>query len=375
MEIHMKKLGFGTMRLPLYNFEDKASINQELFNQMVDYFLEAGFTYFDTAYPYHEQMSEVACKKALADRYDRKSYIFADKMPTILVKSAEEYSMYFSQQLEKTGVGYFDYYLMHNMGRDRYAKTSKFGGFEFALKKKEEGVIKNFGFSFHDDAKTLDMILTQHPEVDFVQLQINYLDWENDVIQSRKCYETAIKHGKKIAVMEPVKGGTLANLPEKAAKLLYDFNPEVSPASYAIRFAASLDNVFMVLSGMNDMQQVVENTALMDNMKPLNADEQKILAKVVDIINTSNEIPCTSCGYCMEVCPKNIAISGLFGVYNNYKVNGNFSNMYYNRAVYEKGKASDCIECHACEKNCPQHIEISQELKKIKPFENAKKSN
>ena len=175
--------------------------------------------------------------------------------------------------------------------------------------------------------------------------------------------------------MEPVKGGTLANLPEEAAKLLYDFNPEASPASYAIRFAASLDNVFMVLSGMNDMQQVVENTALMDNMKPLNADEQKILAKVVDIINASNEIPCTSCGYCMEVCPKNIAIPGLFGVYNNYKVNGNFSNMYYNRAVYEKGKASDCIECHACEKNCPQHIEISQELKKIKPFENAKKSN
>ena len=373
--INMKKLGFGTMRLPLYNFEDKTSINQELFNQMVDYFLESGFTYFDTAYPYHDRMSEDACKKALADRHNRQSYIFADKMPTILVKSPEEYPMYFSQKLEKTGVGYFDYYLMHNMGRDRYAKTSKFGGFEFALKKKEEGLIKNFGFSFHDDAKTLDMILTQHPEVDFVQLQINYLDWENDVIQSKKCYETAVKHGKQIVVMEPVKGGTLANLPKEAVKLLYDFNPEASPASYALRFAASLDNVFMVLSGMNDMEQMIENTALMNDIKPLSADEKKILSKVVDIINTSCEIPCTSCGYCMEVCPKNIAIPGLFGVYNNYKINGNFSNMYYNRAVYEKGQASACIECRACEKNCPQHIEISQELKKIKPFEKTQKIN
>jgi len=369
MVIKMKKFGFGTMRLPLHNFEDKTSINQELFNQMTDYFLDAGFTYFDTAYPYHNQMSEAACKKALADRYNREDYIFADKMPTILVKSAQEYPMYFAQQLEKTGVGYFDYYLMHNMGRDRYAKTSKFGGFEFALKKKEEGLIKNLGFSFHDDAKTLDRILTEHPEVDFVQLQINYLDWENDVIQSRKCYETAVQHGKQIIVMEPVKGGTLANLPEKAAKLLHDFNPKATPASYALRFAASLENVFMVLSGMSDMAQMVENTALMDNPKPLSTEEKKLLSKVVEIINAANEIPCTACGYCMEVCPKNIAIPGLFGVYNNYKINGNFSNMYYNRAVYEKGKATDCIECHMCENNCPQHIAIPEQLKKIQNFE------
>lgn len=365
----MKNFGFGAMRLPLINPEDKTSIDQELLNQMVDEFLAAGFVYFDTAYPYHEQMSEPAMKKALAERHDRSEYIFADKMPTILVKASEEYPMYFDRQLERTGVGYFDYYLMHNMGKDRYAKTQKFGGFEFAAKMKEQGKIKNFGFSFHDDADTLDRILTEHPEVDFVQLQINYLDWENKVIQSAKCYETATKHGKPIVVMEPVKGGTLANLPKEAMDLIHEYNPKATPASYALRFAAGLDNVIMVLSGMNNLEQVKENTKLMSDVKPLNEEEKKLLEQVVGIINRSNAVPCTACGYCMEVCPKNIAIPGLFGLYNNYKINGNFSNMYYNRIVYDKGKASDCIGCHRCEMNCPQHIAIPAELRNITAFE------
>lgn len=365
----MKKFGFGAMRFPLINPDDKTSINQELLNQMVDEFLAAGFVYFDTAYPYHEQMSEPAMKKALAQRHDRSEYIFADKMPTILVKAPEEYPMYFNRQLERTGVGYFDYYLMHNMGKDRYARTQKFGGFQFAMQMKEEGKIKNFGFSFHDDADTLERILTEHPEVDFVQLQINYLDWENKVIQSAKCYETAKKYGKPVIVMEPVKGGTLANLPEKARNLLYEYNTEATPASYALRFAAGLDNVMMVLSGMSNLEQVKENTKLMSDVKPLNEDERKLLAQVVEIINESNAVPCTACGYCMEVCPKNIAIPGLFGLYNNYRINGNFSNMYYNRIVFDKGKASDCIGCHQCERNCPQHIAIPAELKNIMEFE------
>lgn len=365
----MKKFGFGAMRLPLVDQDDKKSINQELLNQIVDEFLAAGFVYFDTAYPYHEQMSEPAMKKALADRHSRDEYIFADKMPTILVKAAEEYPMYFNSQLERTGVGYFDYYLMHNMGKDRYEKTQRFGGFEFAVKMKEEGKIKNFGFSFHDDADTLDRILIEHPEVDFVQLQINYLDWDNKIIQSAKCYETARKHGKPIIVMEPVKGGTLANLPKEAAELLYAYNPDASPASYALRFAAGLDNVMMVLSGMNSLEQVRENTKLMTAPAPLNDDEKKLLKQVVEIVNRSMAVPCTACGYCMEVCPKNIAIPGLFGVYNNYRINGNFSNMYYNRVVYGKGKASDCIGCRRCEKNCPQHIAIPDELKPITTFE------
>lgn len=365
----MKRLGFGAMRLPLKDLNDKTSIDQDTFNQMVDIFMAAGFTYFDTAYLYHDEMSEQALKKALVDRYPRESFVLADKMPTIIVKSSEDYEKYFANQLERTGAGYFDYYLMHNMGKDRYSKTMELGGFEFAMKKKAEGKIKQFGFSFHDDAETLEHILAAHPEVDFVQLQINYLDWDNDVIQSRKCYETAVHYGKPVVVMEPVKGGMLANLPESASALFKAHDEQASPASYALRFAASLDNVMMVLSGMSTVEQMIENTRIMNEIKPLTAQEKELLQKVTEVMHQSIAIPCTSCGYCMEVRPKNIAIPGLFGLYNNYKTTGNFSGMYYNRIVYDKGKASDCINCHMCEKNCPQHIKIPEELKEIIKFE------
>lgn len=365
----MKKFGFGAMRLPVINPEDKKSIDMQELKRMVDVFMEAGFTYFDTAFPYHEQMSESALKEALVDRYDRDSFILADKMPTVLVKAGEEYPMYFKQQLEKTGAGYFDYYLMHNMGRDRYFNTDKWGGFAFAEKMKEQGKIKNFGFSFHDDAAMLDQILTEHPEVDFVQLQINYLDWNNEVIQSGECYKVARKHNKPIVVMEPVKGGTLANLPKEAEELLKNYNKEASPASYALRFAAQLDGVFMVLSGMSNVSQVKDNISFMSQPEPLSDEEMKLLEQVVKIINNKIAIPCTSCGYCMEVCPKNINIPGLFGLYNNYCVSGNFSGMYHNRLTMDKGKASDCIKCHRCEKNCPQHISIPEHLEVISKHE------
>lgn len=365
----MKKLGFGAMRLPLINPEDKSSIDYEELTKMVDLFMQAGFTYFDTAYLYHDEQSESALKKALVERYDRDSYIFADKMPTVIVKSADEYPMYFDRQLERTGVGYFDYYLMHNMGKDRYRKTKEFNGFDFAMRKKEEGRIKNFGFSFHDDAETLDEILSEHPEVDFVQLQINYLDWENKVIQSRRCYETALKHKKPVIVMEPVKGGTLAVLPPEAQQLLEKYKPDAPAVSYALRFAAGLDNVMMVLSGMSNVTQVSENIRTMSEPQPLNEKEMKLLADVVDIINRKVAIPCTSCGYCMEVCPRNIAIPGLFGLYNNYKINGNFSKMYHERITLDKGKASDCIGCERCVANCPQHIEVPKQLRDIAVME------
>lgn len=365
----MKKLGFGCMRLPLSNPQEATSVDLEEMKRMVDAFMEAGFTYFDTAYLYHDEKSEPSLKAALVDRYDRSSFVLADKMPTIIVKKPEDFEIYFQNQLERTGAGYFDYYLMHNMGKDRYEQTKKFGGFEFARKMMEEGKIKKFGFSFHDDAETLDRILTEQPEVDFVQLQINYLDWENPVIQSRKCYEVATKHGKPVVVMEPVKGGTLAKLPAEAAELFEKYAPGVSPVTYALRFAASLDNVMMVLSGMSNLEQMQQNLALMDNPAPLTEQEQELLKQVVTIIEKNVAIPCTSCGYCMEVCPKNIAIPALFGLYNNYAVNGNFSGMYYRRAVYDHGKASDCLNCHLCEKNCPQHIAIPDNLKKLVEFE------
>ena len=365
----MKKLGFGTMRLPLKDQNDKTSVDQEVFNQMVDIFMEAGFNYFDTAYLYHDEMSEVALRKALVERYPRESFLLADKMPTVIVKAPEDYERFFATQLERTGVTYFDYYLMHNMGKDRYAKTKEFGGFEFVRRKKEEGIIKQLGFSFHDDCETLDKILSEHPEFDFVQLQINYLDWENEVIQSGKCYETAVRHGKPVVVMEPVKGGMLANLPESAAALFREHGAEGSPASYALRFAASLDNVMMVLSGMSTVEQVTENVRVLGEAASLSTEELELLKKVTEAVNESIAVPCTGCAYCTEVCPKNIAIPGLFGLYNNHKVTGNFSRMYYERTVYDKGKASDCINCRLCVKNCPQHIEIPEVLKEITAFE------
>lgn len=365
----MKKLGFGAMRLPLTDPDCPTSIDIEEVTKMADAFLDAGFTYFDTAYPYHEQKSECAMKDALVKHHERSEYLFADKMPVFLVKSADEYSTYFQEQLDKTGVGYFDYYLLHNLGKDRYANTEELDGFGFVKKMKEAGKIKHLGFSFHDDAQTLDTILTKHPEVDFVQLQINYLDWNNPVIQSRLCYEVAVKHHKPVIVMEPVKGGTLANLPKEALELLHTYNPNATPVSYALRFVASLDNVFMILSGMSNLAQVQENTALMADCKPLSQEEYALLDKVVDIIQKNTEIPCTACGYCTEVCPKGIAIPALFGLYNNYKTTGNFSNMYFERMTYASAKPSECLNCHKCEKNCPQHIQITEYLKKIAAFE------
>ena len=354
----MKKFGFGTMRLPLLNPEDKGSINYDEVSSMVDVFLEGGFLYFDTAYPYHDCLSEVAVKKCLTERHDRSSYILADKMPILRVTCKEDYERFFTEQLEKTGAGYFDYYLLHNIGVERYPNVQKFGGFEFINEKKKAGLIKQIGFSYHDNAVLLDRILTEHPEVDFVQLQINYLDWTSPVIQSEANYEVCKKHGKPVVVMEPIKGGKLIDLPEEAAKLCKEAG--VKPAELALRFAMSLDNVFMVLSGMSNIEQLKENIST--DFKELTADEYELVAKIRDIINESKAIGCTSCGYCMEVCPKNINIPGYFGLYNMHATTGNKSNMYYERAFTGHGKSTDCIKCGACEKNCPQHIEIRKNL-------------
>jgi predicted aldo/keto reductase-like oxidoreductase len=349
--------------------DENRVIDQASFNAMVDAYLAAGFTYFDTAYFYHKETSEGALKKALVDRYPRESYLIADKMPTVIVKCPEDYPRLFALQLERTGVQYFDYYLMHNLGKDRYETAKKFGGFDFVLEKKAEGKVKHLGFSFHDDAETLDKILTEQPFFEFVQLQMNYLDWESAVIQSRKCYEVAKKHGKSVIVMEPVKGGKLANLPEEALHAMREVNPTASPASFALRFVASLDDVMMVLSGMSNMEQLEENMALFDDLKPLSEEETNMLVHVAEIINGEATVPCTSCAYCTEVCPKRIPIPTLFGLYNNYKTTGGFNTGYYERAIYNAGKASDCIGCRLCEKNCPQHIKIADELVNLRQFE------
>ncbi len=362
-----KKLGFGFMRLPLTDPEDPKSIDLPLVSQMVDLFMSQGFRYFDTAYPYHGECSEEAVRQCLVERYPRESYLLADKMPILRVKEPADYEFYFQEKLRRCGVSYFDVYLLHNLGRDRYPNAQRFGAFSYLKKLKDQGLVRCIGFSYHDDADTLDRILTDHPEVDVVQLQINYLDWNDAVAQSGKCYQVAVGHGKKVIVMEPVKGGQLANLPEPGLKLFKEFygDSAPSPASLAIRYAASLDQVMVVLSGMSTLQQVTDNTAYMKDFIPLSAEEQVLAEQIANELRRAIKVPCTSCRYCMEVCPKNIAIPDYFGLLNLYAVTGRKTNMYYQRYSLNHGKASECVKCGLCENNCPQHIPIRKMLEEF----------
>ncbi|WP_407314840.1 aldo/keto reductase [Desulfosporosinus sp. SB140] len=364
-----KKLGFGCMRLPLLDRNDQTSFDTETLNKLVDTFLEKGFTYFDTAYVYHGYMSEDVMREVLVKRHKRDDFTLATKLPMRDVKTVEDQEKVFNEQLEKCGVEYFDYYLLHNIGVISYKKACELDSFGFGINKKKEGKIKNLGMSFHDTPELLDEILTAHPELDFVQLQINFIDWENPSIQSRRCYEVARKHNKPIIVMEPCKGGSLALVPEKAEKLMKEYNPEASIPSWAIRFAAGQEGVIMVLSGMNTMEQVLDNTSYMADFKPLNEEEYKIVNQVTEIINENTAIPCTTCRYCEKGCPKKIAISDYFALYNSTKraMTDNFSSqfVYYLNLAANHGKASDCIGCKECEKACPQHLKITEHLKDV----------
>lgn len=364
----MKKLGFGMMRLPLLNEEDKKSIDKKTVCQMVDTFMERGFTYFDTAYMYHEYESERAMKDVLVTRKDRDSYTLASKLPVMQLKEKEDMDRIFNEQREKCGVEYFDYYLLHALDAEHYKNVKRLDCFGFAMQKKAEGKVKHVGFSFHDSAEVLDQILTEHPEAEFVQLQLNYLDWEDEKVQSRKCYETAVKHGKKVVVMEPVKGGTLAKLPKKAEDVLKALHPDWSAASWAIRFVASLENVMVVLSGMSTPEQMDDNTAYMKEFEPLTEKEKQVLlGEVVDSIHEAAKIPCTACRYCVEGCPMNIAIPEYFALYNDEitdKGNPEHAKRYA-ELTKEHGKASDCVECGQCEGACPQHLPAITWLKKV----------
>lgn len=363
----MKKLGFGTMRMPLHNPEDTKDVNLEAVCEMVDAFLERGFRYFDTAYMYHSYVSEVIVRKALVERYPRERYLLADKLPLSHLKEKEDMARIFDEQLEKCGVEYFDYYLLHNVSESSYALAEKLGAFAFAAQKKAEGKVRRLGFSFHAGAELLETILQKHPEVEFVQIQLNYLDWESPYIQSRKCYEVCRKYGKEVIVMEPVKGGTLANVPEEAEKLLKAYSPERSAASWAIRFAASLDGVIMVLSGMSDLAQMKDNLGYMKEFQPLNQEELAIIRKVTEILNSSIAVGCTGCRYCVEGCPKQIAIPEYFALYNQYRQFKGKSNAtaYYPNYTAKHGKAADCIGCKKCERICPQHLPVAELMKDV----------
>ena len=370
MEQNAKKLGFGLMRLPLTDPNDGASVDVELLKTMVDAFLEKGFTYFDTAWMYCGFQSEYAIREALVKRHPRDSYTLADKLHAGFLKTKEDRERIFQEQLKKTGVDYFDYYLLHDVGTDHYKTYQELDCFRWLEEKKAQGLARHIGFSYHDNAELLDRVLTEHPEVEFVQLQLNYLDWDSEGVQSRKCYETAVKHGKPVIVMEPVKGGTLARVPESVEKMFREARPEMSIPSWAIRFAASLEHVMVVLSGMSNMEQLLDNTDYMADFQPLSAQEQALVKKAVDAINSTIAIPCTGCSYCTEGCPQRIAIPKYFSLYNadlqeikekSWRPQGE----YYTRLTMNFGKASDCLECGQCEQVCPQHLPIIRHLKDV----------
>ena len=370
-----KKLGFGLMRLPRLDPNNEGSIDLEQTKQMVDTFLQRGFTYFDTAWMYCAFKSENAVKDALTSRHPRESYTLATKLHAAYIHSMDDRDAIFNTQREKTGVEYFDYYLLHDVGVEHYEIYKKYDCFAWIAEKKRQGLIKHMGFSFHDTAEVLDKILTEHPEMEFVQLQINYLDWDSEGVQSRKCYEVATKHGKPVIVMEPVKGGTLAKLPAAAEALLRQADPGASIPSWAVRFAASLPNVKMVLSGMSSTEQLLDNTGYMQDFAPLTQQEQAVIAQVVGIINASIAIPCTGCAYCTEGCPMHIAIPKYFSLYNaemQELKEKDFTSQgtYYDNLTLKFGKASDCIACGQCESVCPQHLPIIENLKRVaKQFE------
>lgn len=356
------KLGFGLMRLPKL---ESGEIDVEQVKEMVDLFMAAGLTYFDTAYVYDNGKSEEAAKAALVDRYPRDKFTLATKLNARVATSAEDARQQLTTSLERTGAGYFDYYLLHAIGKGNVDKYDEYDLWSFVKEAKEKGLVKHWGFSYHGGPELLDELLTKHPDVEFVQLQINYADWESPSVASRACYEVARKHNKPVVIMEPIKGGTLADPPSRVRQLLTEADPKVSPASWAVRYAASLEGILTVLSGMSNLEQMKDNLSYMKEFKPLTGGERQVIAKAQEILAGIDSIPCTACRYCTDGCPMKINIPAIFGARNKQLI---FEQMEqgekdYARVTQEGGKAGDCIGCGQCEAACPQHINIIERLK------------
>jgi hypothetical protein len=355
--------GFGCMRLPMKDGE----VDYEEMNKMVDAFLDAGFNYFDTAHGYLGGKSETALRECLTKRYPRERYILTNKLTNFFFKKEEDIRPLFESQLAACGVSYFDFYLMHAQSEDHFAYFKKCRAYETALELKAEGKIKHFGISFHDRADVLEKILKEYPQIEVVQIQFNYVDYEDEAVESRKCYEVCKKYGKPVIVMEPVKGGSLVNLPQEAMDVFDGVGNGLSYASYAIRFAAGFDQIMMVLSGMSNLEQMQDNLSYMKDFKPLSEKEKAAVDQVCTIFRKLGAIPCTACRYCTDGCPKHISIPDLFSCMNAKQIFKDWNQDWYYNEVYTKnaGKASDCIKCGKCEKACPQHLPIRKLLEDV----------
>ena len=356
-----KRLGFGMMRLPMVDNH----VDIEQVKEMVDAFLSNGFNYFDTAHGYIDGLSELAIKECLTSRYPREAYLLTDKLTDNFFDNEEDIDRVFKDELDACGVEYFDFYLMHALNRFKYPKFQECKAFEHALKFKSEGRIKHLGISFHDTADILDEILTNHPEIEVVQIQFNYLDYNDMTMQSRLCYETVVKHGKRVIVMEPIRGGSLINLPGKAKEVLD--NSGHRPAELALRFAASPEHMLVVLSGMSNIEQMKDNISFMKDFVPINDEEFKISQEIASLVGAENMIRCTACRYCVKGCPMSIQIPDLFGCLNSKQHFGNWmaDHYYHNVATKDHGKARDCIKCGQCENVCPQKLPIRDLLEQV----------
>ena len=365
---YKSKFGFGCMRLPLTDKNDPTSIDQDLFNEMVDIYMEKGYDYFDTSYAYHNGMSEVAIRKAVVERYPRESFRICDKMPTWALTCEEDNEKFVNEMLERLGIDYFDVFFIHNINGPWVKNAINANTFEYVKKMKENGVAKQIGFSFHDKSDLLEEVLDKYGEMfDIAQLELNYLDWEDPSIEAHKCYDLCVKHGLDVYVMEPLKGGVIVNPNDEIKNDFKEFNPDKSIASFAIRFCASLENVKIVLSGMSKMEDLIDNCDTYENFEVLSDEEHSFLEKMAQKLADNVAVPCSECGYCVDACPEMIPIPEYFNLYNTSKnqPESDIYRLYFDKLADEKGPADECTYCSTCIDHCTQKIDIPEMLEKV----------